>query len=208
MTEVFVTEDHAVAVVLSAPIRASLLGQCKRAGNVETGGILIGHYSALGDQAVITGISGPPRNSVARRRSFVRGLQGLQRLLNRAWRRDEYYLGEWHSHPLAEPTPSHADASQMVAFSSDPQLRCSEPVLVVVGGDPESRGELWVGVVVRGGLHQLEEWTPKAAQMSGLIASEPSIVLAPVNGHEVGTMSGHEGGHRSPIGGSGTVGIT
>jgi len=165
--EVFAAEDHSVAIMITEAIRRGLLRHCEKAHQVETGGILIGHYTPLGDQAVITEVSGPPPDSIASRWSFTRGLRGLQQLINRAWRRRNYYLGEWHFHPFERPTPSERDKMQIIAFSKDPAYRCPEPILLVVGGDPGIGGELGAGVVLKGKFRELRPWasarTPRHA---------------------------------------------
>lgn len=158
MIEVFVAENHAVAVMITEAIRTKLLEHCKKADQLETGGILIGHYTPLGDQAIITEVSGPPRDSIASRWSFIRGLRGLQQLVDRAWQRRDYYIGEWHFHPYARPSPSDRDRRQIIAFSEDRAYRCPEPILLVVGGDPTVGGELGIGVVLGGNFRELRSW--------------------------------------------------
>jgi integrative and conjugative element protein (TIGR02256 family) len=158
VSEVFVANDHVMGVAIPNRIRRRLLEHCRRAGVLETGGILIGHYSDLRDQAVITEVTGPPRDSVARRFSFVRGLIGLQARIDRAWRRGEYYLGEWHFHPFTSPDPSPRDLAQIIAFSKTEAYCCPEPILVVVGDDPNSVGRISVWLVVNG---KTQELTPR-----------------------------------------------
>lgn len=158
MTEVFVSKDHRVAVAIPRKIRRGLLHHCRRAGVKETGGILIGHYTDLRDRAVVTEATGPPLDSIARRFSFVRGLVGLQARVNRAWRRNDYYLGEWHFHPFASPKPSGLDLAQTITFAKDPQYRCPEPILVVVGGNPEAGGVLSISLVIEGEAEELSPW--------------------------------------------------
>lgn len=174
-------EDHGVAIMITEAIRNRLLAYCEKAHQLETGGILIGHYTPLGDQAVITEVVGPPRDSMATQRSFIRGLHGLQRLINRAWRRREYYLGEWHFHPFSRPSPSDSDRRQMIAFSKDPAYRCPEPILVVVGGDPQIGGELGAGVVLKSKFRDLRPWAsvrtpgrPSAGASEDDVAGRPN----------------------------------
>jgi integrative and conjugative element protein (TIGR02256 family) len=179
--QVFVAEDHSVAILITDAIRKILLAHCEQARRLETGGILIGHYTPLGDQAVITEATGPPRDSVAGRWSFLRGLYGLQGRINRAWRRQNYYLGEWHFHPFSSPTPSGRDRTQILAFAHDPAYRCPEPILLVVGGDPGSGGELAVGVVLDGKLRELRPWGTR----SGAIEPVPRAVAARTKGRRI-----------------------
>jgi integrative and conjugative element protein (TIGR02256 family) len=152
MTDVFVTADRHLGVVLTHETRRRLIAHCIRAGRLETGGILIGRYSDHHDQAVITEVTGPAVDSVHRRWFFVRGLAGMQRRIDRAWRRHDYYLGEWHFHPFASPEPSDRDRNQARDFSVDPAYSCPEPILLVVGGDPRRKPQVAVGVMVAGSL--------------------------------------------------------
>lgn len=117
----------------------SILAHCREAGEVETGGILIGQYTGRHDCAMVHQVTGPPEDSTATRTRFRRGTIGLQPLLDRLWRRERrYYLGEWHFHPGASPDPSGVDDRQLRSIASDRQYNCPEPVLLIVGGDPSA----------------------------------------------------------------------
>ena len=148
----FVTAERGLAVVLNDEVRARLIEHCIRAGQKETGGILIGRYSDLHDQAIVTDVTGPPKDSIRRRFSFVRGLVGVQRRLDRAWRQGDFYLGEWHFHPFMAADPSDGDRTQIIDFSKEPAYACPEPILVVVGGDPGHDAEFQIAVVQDGDL--------------------------------------------------------
>ena len=133
------SEDRRFGVTLGADTLDLMLGLCRLAGSDETGGILIGRYNDNHDTAVVTRVTGAPPDSSATRRGFRRGIRGLRPLLARLWRdRREYYLGEWHYHPRAAARPSATDTAQMRAFAAAPSHKCPEPVLVIVGGDPNS----------------------------------------------------------------------
>lgn len=144
----FVTADRRLGLVLDDVVRGRLLEHCLRAGRIETGGILIGRYSDLHDLAIVTEVTGPPRDSIRRRFSFVRGMVGVQSRLDRAWRQRDFYLGEWHFHPLMAADPSDRDRTQIIDFSKDPAYACPEPILVVVGGNPEHDPEFQIAVVL------------------------------------------------------------
>lgn len=167
MTEVFVVGDQTAAVVVSVSAKRAMLKHCQSAGDLETGGILIGYYSPLCDQAIITEVAGAPSDSVSGRWTFTRGIAGLQPLIDRAWRRGKYYLGEWHFHPFVSPLPSPRDRAQLASFSRDRAYRCPEPVLMVVGGDQPIGGELWVGAVLNGALRQFEPCRPLSTPVLG-----------------------------------------
>lgn len=129
---------------LSVPEGAvqQLLKFCCEAGNVETGGILIGHYSADRTTAVVDRISGPPPDSKHFLSRFFRGVDGLQDLLIRMWSaaKRQYYLGEWHYHPLPDAEPSRDDIVQMNKIASSDRYACPEPVLLIAAGAPSVAG--------------------------------------------------------------------
>jgi len=145
------SKDQDFGISLSGKVSNQLLSQCERAGVLETGGILLGRYSDDHALAVVTRVTGPPPDSVHGRVNFHRGLEGLQRLLDRLWRRKEYYLGEWHFHPHSSPEASKTDTEQMLAFAKDEGLRCPETILLIIGGNPTGHWDFSGTVVTRSG---------------------------------------------------------
>ncbi|MCC6678238.1 MAG: Mov34/MPN/PAD-1 family protein [Phycisphaerales bacterium] len=133
----FKADRSPFAVRLTGRALAQLVSTCIIAGRDETGGVLIGRYSPDHRTAIIEIATGPGGDSRAGRAWLIRGVKGLQRLLNSLWSSGGgYYLGEWHFHPGAAPTPSHQDVSQMKVIASSPRYHCPEPVLVILGGEP------------------------------------------------------------------------
>ena len=104
----------------------------------ETGGILIGQYSSDCKWAEITNITKPPVGSIQRRGSFTRSGKMLLPLLDSFWKKDQYYIGEWHFHPYSSPFPSATDLQTMHSLSEEEYLHCPEPILIIVGGKPSA----------------------------------------------------------------------
>lgn len=113
--------------------------ECKRSGVIETGGILVGHYTSDQSTAVVTEALPPPRDSSRGRRWFHRGVAGLRRLLAKRWENATrtYYVGEWHYHPATIVEPSGDDLAQMYSVSGDPRYQCKEPLMLIVGDASE-----------------------------------------------------------------------
>lgn len=109
---------------------------CKDSYPYETGGILIGRYSEDLKWAEITAITGAPANSKRTLCSFIRSTQGIITKLKSAWKKQQYYLGEWHYHPNASPRPSGLDLKTMCDLSKNEGLHCPEPILLIIGGGP------------------------------------------------------------------------
>ncbi len=133
----FSTKDGLYKLILSHNIKDKMIYVCQKAVEYETGGILVGIYNKEHDTAIIEDISGPTSDSVQTKTEFLRGLDGLQKWLNHLWRRKRrnYYLGEWHYHPYADPRASVVDKIQMQNISINPQTKCPEPVMIIIGGN-------------------------------------------------------------------------
>ncbi|WP_425571235.1 Mov34/MPN/PAD-1 family protein [Novipirellula rosea] len=113
--------------------QVELVSFCRKAGHVETGGILLGKYIEADSCALVTSVTGPPPDSRRTKFTFQRGVKGLQRLLDRLWNKNEaYYLGEWHFHPAPVPNGSPQDYRQMQRIAASQDYGCPEPLLVIV----------------------------------------------------------------------------
>ncbi|WP_420714962.1 Mov34/MPN/PAD-1 family protein [Corallococcus sp. bb12-1] len=147
----FRSEDACFQAHLTGDVLRKLLELCRASERHETGGILVGRYSEALDCAQVRRVSDPPSDSARGRTWFERGTQGLQAWIDRCWSSDrDHYLGEWHFHPFAAPTPSGPDIRQLKAIAHAPGYGCPEPLLLIVGGDPAGAWSISVHVVPRG----------------------------------------------------------
>lgn len=106
--------------------------------NCETGGMICGYYSENLLNATITEFCKPPKDSVFGRASFLRGVVGTENYFENKWKEGQYYLGDWHLHPYSSPIASCQDLEQLELNSKDKNLKCPEPIMVIVGG-PENK---------------------------------------------------------------------
>jgi integrative and conjugative element protein (TIGR02256 family) len=136
---------------LPGPIIDEMLKHCAKSYPMETGGILVGHYSDDCKFAHVTDLVPAPSDSISGRLSFQRGVRGIQKFLNQMWPRRRYYLGEWHFHPDGSASPSGTDANQMRSIAYAASYHCPEPVLLILGGNPPQRFTLESYVFLRGG---------------------------------------------------------
>ncbi len=127
--------DGRFKVSLSKDVISQLKSIIKDAKNFETGGIILGSYTQDRLVANVKHITGPPKDSEFGPTWFRRGVKGLQKLLDKHWKRKEYYLGEWHYHPNASANPSMQDIVQMHQISNAKVYHCPEPILLIIGGD-------------------------------------------------------------------------
>ena len=147
----FWSEDRQFGVRLAEEILRYMLQACRQSCPNETGGILVGYYVDTLDCAVVTAATTASSDSRKGSMWFHRGTFGLQPWLNSLWqRKHNYYLGEWHFHPYAPPSPSQTDAEQMGSIANAPSYHCPEPLLMIIGGDPAIDWTVGVYVFPRG----------------------------------------------------------
>ncbi len=129
------SSDGRFKVLLFSDVISQLTNMIKIANNFETGGIMLGIYTHDQFVAQVRHITEPPKDSEFGPTWFRRGVKGLQKLLDKHWKREEYYLGEWHYHPNASANPSLQDISQMNQISNAKDYHCPEPILLIIGGN-------------------------------------------------------------------------
>ncbi len=143
-----------------------MLRACRASRGLETGGVLVGRYTADGHLAVVERASGRVEGSSSGRSWLVRGVKGLHEWLSRLWSSGRgHYVGEWHFHPFAVPTPSRQDVKQMRLIAGSDDYQCRDPLLVIVGGDPGAETSLHVEVNTLGGQRYVLE--PLGAERGG-----------------------------------------
>lgn len=156
----FISQDGAYAVQISKQVELDLVDKIAAAKSVETGGIIIGAYNSTRNCALVSLVTDPPPDSKAGMTWFYRGLKGLQELINKKWKNNLYYLGEWHFHPFATANPSATDIGQMIKNSRDVKYQCPEPILLIIGGSKEAY-EIRVFVFFTSGNYfELKEYKP------------------------------------------------
>ena len=133
----FRSSDGKFGLQLDRRYMEQILTLCEAAGAFETGGLLVGKYTARHDTAFVTKVVAAPPDSRAGNTWFYRGVKGVKEILTEEWaEHGSYYLGEWHFHPHATPTPSPTDRKQMRSHRLKRAFGCPEPVLLIIGGDP------------------------------------------------------------------------
>ncbi|MGI8544557.1 MAG: Mov34/MPN/PAD-1 family protein [Aridibacter sp.] len=75
----------------------------------EAGGMLLGRLISYCDDIVIDEVTTPSSDDEQHRFSFFRKKNLAQKIVEEKWQNSEgtqIYLGEWHTHPEEDPTPS------------------------------------------------------------------------------------------------------
>lgn len=109
----------------------------------ETGGVLLGH-EVDGDTPGVAGrievrrAGDPGPNAVRTPTRFVRDAHHAQRLADLAYAADRsVWIGEWHTHPGGQTSPSPTDLGSYITLLDDVALRLERFVTVIVVASPE-----------------------------------------------------------------------
>lgn len=100
----------------------------------EFGGFLIGYYQNEDRHVVITN-SILPISFKATKFSFERSTNGIESELKRYFTEtpQQFYVGEWHTHPDNRPIPSAKDLRALKVIVEDENAGISNPILLIIG---------------------------------------------------------------------------
>jgi integrative and conjugative element protein (TIGR02256 family) len=100
-------------IKLTAEVVNRLQQYAQHAPNAaEAGGVLLGRYLCDSNDVVVDDLTEPLPGDKRGRYSFHRAQKAHQQAIEQAWQTSNgtrTYLGEWHTHPEARPTPSCID---------------------------------------------------------------------------------------------------
>lgn len=100
-------------IKLAPPVLRTMLSYAQYGPtDTEAGGVLMGRYLLGSHDVVIDALTVPMPGDRRTRYSFYRDKKRHQAAMDAAWRASGghcTYLGEWHTHPEADPTPSGID---------------------------------------------------------------------------------------------------
>lgn len=105
--------------------------------SLEAGGILLGYRRDPHIEVLMTTF--PKGQDIRTRTYFERRDPSHQRFAKDAWEQDRciHYLGEWHTHPEATPSPSSLDKHEWKKLG-----RCNTEILVMLIVGTSS---MWLG---------------------------------------------------------------
>lgn len=110
----------------------------------EAGGVLLGRHILKTQDIIVDRVTEPMQGDRRSRFRFWRARQRHQEAIDQAWKESGgtcTYLGEWHSHPEARPTPSAVDRRDWRRkLLAD---RFTEPIFFVIVGTTQTR--VWEG---------------------------------------------------------------
>lgn len=149
----FLTKCERYGVILTEEQMNTVIKHATASECSEVGGVLVGRYSRdlrLATVSEVLLLNNQKKNDKGH--YFVRDGSYLSKLLEKLWGRTngvEYYLGEWHSHPLSSPMLSSIDNQTMLSIAHDPEEECYAPILLIVGGQCNTKEGIKIFVFPR-----------------------------------------------------------
>lgn len=123
-------EGDAVSVRISPMVDAQIRAAIAARPGVETGGVIVGRYSQVGNTFQVVDLLSAPPDSVFTAERFVLGVEGLRQSVRQLLEDSSgslYVLGTWHNH-LAPSGPSSLDAATAARLALHQFL----PVLMLI----------------------------------------------------------------------------
>jgi integrative and conjugative element protein (TIGR02256 family) len=129
--------ERGCAVRIPGEVLSSMWEVAANSKPRETGGTLVGHYSEDLRDAFVTAALEATIGAGKQRARFYRPPDNVDGQLARIY--DEsggliHYLGEWHTHPDAAPTPSPTDLSTLRSLARSRSVATDTPFMVILGG--------------------------------------------------------------------------
>ena len=109
----------------------------------EAGGQLFAEFHEPDVHLLVA--TGPRRTDSRLRRWFVPDRLAERAEIRRMFRAGLHYVGDWHTHPVAVPTPSPTDEASIHETFNESVHQLAGFVLLILGTDPAPTG-LFVGV--------------------------------------------------------------
>jgi integrative and conjugative element protein (TIGR02256 family) len=116
--------------------------------NTEAGGILLGRMIDGSNDVIIDEITVPLKRDKRSRFSFFRS-SAVQKIINAVWKKSHQtrnYLGEWHTHPERDPTPSQEDLDNWKRVISNSIFQQDYLIFIIVGQVTMKAWELRKGI--------------------------------------------------------------
>lgn len=134
-------EPDVVELMMTEDVKKTIIAETESSPTVETGGVLIGFVDSQ-NRAVAVRATGPGPKAIRNDKEFHRDIEYIQSELDQAASelgKKGVYIGEWHSHLVADPQPSPKDIESLFGISKAPNYLTRCPVMLIAGFDPDSQ---------------------------------------------------------------------
>ena len=127
-----------VEVYISSDVEGEINTMVSASPDKETGGCLFGSYDRDNHTIYVYYMVEAPADSIHAPMSFIRGSKGLTdkyRRMTKLTYHQVRYLGEWHSHPQMQNTPSATDWKLFETMSEEQQSQDLPFVMLIHGNN-------------------------------------------------------------------------
>lgn len=134
-------------------VAAMLRHRQLRAKDPEAGGQLFARFE--GNNTVIVEATGPKPRDRRARCLFIPNRWLQRQEIQTLHRSGKHFVGDWHTHPEAVPSPSGEDVAAMIDCFRKSRHELHAFIMVIVGTSESPEG-LYVGLVDGSGVRQLK----------------------------------------------------
>lgn len=116
------------------PMALETFLQHRQTGNLpEAGGLLFAEFQL--PKVIITAVSKPEASDIRSRNSFFPNRRKQQTAIRAQFERGKHFVGEWHTHPEPNPSPSRMDLQSMAESFVRSRHELNYFILVIVGNE-------------------------------------------------------------------------
>jgi integrative and conjugative element protein (TIGR02256 family) len=131
---------------IASTVIATLCQEADRAAPDDTGGVLLGYWSATPAAPVITDSIGPGPHALHEPERFIPDQSFQESEISRLYaesNRKLRYLGDWHTHPGSPGSLSTKDLATMKRIAHFRSARADRPVMLILAGAPPWEPVVW-----------------------------------------------------------------
>jgi integrative and conjugative element protein (TIGR02256 family) len=102
----------------------------------EAGGVILGRFIKDSNNIVIDVNTEPMKGDIRTRTRFKRGKKRHQEIIDKIWEESEgtcNYIGEWHTHPEENPSPSSTDIKSWTKILRNDYFSSKYLYFIIVG---------------------------------------------------------------------------
>ena len=129
-------------VLVPSQALTGMIREARRAGPLETGGLLVGYQADEPNHFVVTAVVGPAPAARHDYLKFSPDQWWQEKVVSRLYElsgRRHANLGDWHSHPNGPPWPSTQDRRVARLIANSAAARAPEPIMLIVGRKRDRR---------------------------------------------------------------------
>jgi integrative and conjugative element protein (TIGR02256 family) len=129
---------------ITVPVLRTFGVHCQStASGLEAGGVLLACFDL--PNVIIEEVTVPSVKDCRSRFAFIADQASRKKAVTKAYKRGLHFIGEWHSHPQADPAPSACDLRSMNDLFVKSRHELNFLVMVIVGNrTPEL--SLWISL--------------------------------------------------------------